>query len=75
MYLFTTGDKSGINKPLPYKYISQLGIAIHGLPDGIVFKHPSSYGLRQMISIYDVRSRLTLTSKLYFSIMFIDALA
>jgi len=36
---------------VPYSKLKKIGVTVDGLPEGIVFKHPSSYGRRQLQQI------------------------
>ena len=43
---------------VPYSKLKQLGVTVEGLPDGITFKHPSSYGRRQLKQIIESKDDL-----------------
>ena len=46
---------------MPYKYISKYGIAMDGLPEGIILKPPSSYGLATLKEIIARKDLLRVT--------------
>lgn len=56
MYL-SLGEITG-NSRVPYSKLKQLGVMVEGLPDGIAFKHPSSYGRRQLQQIIQTKDNL-----------------
>ena len=58
----TVGEITG-NAKVPYSKLKQLGVTVEGLPDGIVFKHPSSYGRRQLKQIIATQYNLKFNSK------------
>ena len=56
MYVYL-GEITGNNR-VPYSKLDQLGVTVEGLPNGIVFKHPSSYGRRQLQLIIETKDNI-----------------
>jgi len=50
--------------PLPYKRFSELGLTMEGLPEDVILKHPSNYGIATMKKILAKKDDLRITCML-----------
>ena len=64
------GDTFGVAK-VPYKKVESGEVTVTGMPDGVTFKRPSTYGISILEKLIDVSTGITFEGWSSFTVGFI----
>lgn len=67
------GEAKGVQARCPYKLVKDGHVVVTGLPEGVPFKTPSSYGVPMLKKVLDSRDKLVFSCKSLTEVFFKQA--